>query len=241
MVVSGAGYTSGFDKNPFAPFFTKKSPHIIATGPMDKYPMETERYQLLLEDITDKIPEQPRLHPTPDHFASVAALKQAPFITISPSSVWFTKRYPPERWIKLIELLPASHNIYILGGPGDKELGDTLVNGTNRTNVFNQCGTLSYLQSAALMKDAQMNYANDSAPLHFAGAMNAPVTGVFCSTISWLGFGPTHNGGRIVEIDYPLQCRPCGIHGRKSCPEGHFKCAYDIKDEQLLWWTSKTI
>jgi heptosyltransferase-2 len=37
-----------------------------------------------------------------------------------------------------------------------------------------------------------------------------------------------------VEIDYKLYCRPCGLHGYKKCPEGHFKCAYDIPVSKLL-------
>jgi ADP-heptose:LPS heptosyltransferase len=40
------------------------------------------------------------------------------------------------------------------------------------------------------MKDAAMNYVNDSAPMHFASAVNAPVTAVYCSTIPAFGFGP---------------------------------------------------
>ena len=40
------------------------------------------------------------------------------------------------------------------------------------------------------MSRAGMNYVNDSAPLHFASAMNAPVTAVYCSTIPGFGFGP---------------------------------------------------
>ena len=40
--------------------------------------------------------------------------------------------------------------------------------------------------------------------------------------------------GYIVEIQEPLDCRPCGLHGYKACPLGHFHCAYRITDRQLL-------
>jgi heptosyltransferase-2 len=100
----------------------------------------------------------------------------------------------------------------------------------------NLCGKLSFLQSAALMQAAEMNYTNDSAPLHFASAMNSPVTAVFCSTVPAFGFGPLRNNGKAVEIKERLSCRPCGLHGHKTCPEGHFKCAMEITNEQLLWW-----
>jgi ADP-heptose:LPS heptosyltransferase len=84
------------------------------------------------------------------------------------------------------------------------------------------------------MADATMNYVNDSAPLHIASAMNAPVTVVFCSTVPAFGFGPIHANGRVVEITGYLDCRPCGLHGYKACPKGHFKCALDIKVEDAL-------
>jgi len=38
----------------------------------------------------------------------------------------------------------------------------------------------------------------------------------------------------VVEIDYKLYCRPCGLHGYRACPEKHFKCAYDIPTSHLI-------
>ena len=84
------------------------------------------------------------------------------------------------------------------------------------------------------MQNAFMNYTNDSAPLHIASAMNAPVTAVFCSTVTWFGYTPLSDKSFVVERAEPLYCRPCGLHGRKQCPEGHFKCALDISKNQLL-------
>jgi heptosyltransferase-2 len=95
-------------------------------------------------------------------------------------------------------------------------------------------GKLNFLESAALMEKAVMNYVNDSAPMHFASAMNAPVTAIYCSTIPAFGYGPLSENSTIVELQEPLSCRPCGIHGKKSCPETHFNCAMKIRNEQLL-------
>ena len=74
-----------------------------------------------------------------------------------------------------------------------------------------------------------MNYVNDSAPLHIASAMNAPVTAVFCSTVPSFGFGPLRENGRVVETPEDLDCRPCGLHGHRECPKGHFRCALGIE------------
>ena len=32
-----------------------------------------------------------------------------------------------------------------------------------------------------------------------------------------------------IQIEENLDCRPCGLHGHKECPKGHFKCGnFDI-------------
>ena len=74
-----------------------------------------------------------------------------------------------------------------------------------------------------------MNYVNDSAPLHIASAMNAPVTVYFCSTEPSFGFGPLSDNKTIVEVKEKLNCRPCGLHGKESCPKGHFNCGLKIE------------
>jgi heptosyltransferase II len=155
-------------------------------------------------------------------------------ITVSPASVWFTKQYPVDKWVDFLDVVPSGHTIYVLGAPGDKMLAEQIKQASKHPNIVILCGQLSFLQSAALMKHAAMNYVNDSAPMHFASAVNAPVTAVYCSTLPSFGFGPLSDTSFIVEKDEPLYCRPCGLHGRKECPEGHFRCAYDIKLQQLL-------
>ena len=239
--LSGAKYKAGFDKNPFSFCHTRKIKHIISPAYDELFVHETTRNQQLIADITDNIPALPQLYPSAADYALVKQYQSSPYICIAPSSVWFTKQFPAEKWIALLNQLPAHYNIYILGAPADSAVAERIWAQTIHERAQSLCGKLSFLQSAALMEGADMNYANDSAPLHFASAMNAPVTAVFCSTVPAFGFGPLRENGRIVEVAERLYCRPCGLHGHKTCPEGHFRCALDITNDQLLWWTSKTI
>ena len=238
---SGARHKIGFDKNPFSFCYTHKVKHCISEPYAPNPVHETQRNQELIQPFTDAFPAYPRLYPGAEDFKKVSALKERPYICIAPASVWFTKQFPVQQWARLIDRLPADMRIYLLGGPGDQELARTLQRDTLHRGVQILCGALNYLESAALMQEAQMNYVNDSAPLHFASAVGARVTAVFCSTVPAFGFGPVSSEARIVEIEERLYCRPCGLHGHKACPEGHLRCALDIKTEQLLWWTSKTI
>jgi heptosyltransferase II len=226
--LSGAKTTNGYDKNPFSAFFSKSFPHKIGNKGDKEYLHETERNHSLIRDITDNVPGKPVLYPSISDFESVNAYKSHSFVTISPASVWFTKQYPKERWVEFINGTPVNYQVYLTGGPGDIDLCAWIRQSTSNLNVHILAGQLSFLQTAALMKDAVMNYTNDSAPMHLASAMDAPVTAVYCSTIPEFGFGPLSSKSFIIQTEENLECRPCGLHGFKECPQGHFKCAYGI-------------
>ncbi|HVS97143.1 MAG TPA: glycosyltransferase family 9 protein [Puia sp.] len=235
---SGAKQTIGFDKNPMSRWFTRRIPHVISApvkpGAVIGGPTihEIQRNQALIAAFTDGEAAKPRLYPTAADEAAVAAYKSGSYITISPASVWFTKQYPREKWAEFVRRVPGRYTILLLGAPSDRGLCESLVGA--RDGVVNLAGRLSFLQSAALMRDARMNYVNDSAPMHFASAVDASVTAVYCSTLPAFGFGPLSGDSHIVEIKRHLDCRPCGLHGYRACPLGHFNCAYQIEDIQLL-------
>lgn len=237
---SRAKETIGFDKNPLSRFFTHRIPHIVSAPARPGVVSagatlhEIDRNQALIAAFTDDQPARPRLYPTPADEDRVAKYKKRPYITVSPASVWFTKQYPKEKWASMIQKLPGEIMVYLLGAPSDRELCQSIVAGNPTPLVAELSGQLSFLQSTALMQGAVMNYVNDSAPMHFASAVNAPVTAVYCSTIPAFGFGPLSDNRHIVEINEPLDCRPCGLHGYRACPRGHFNCAYKIQDQQLL-------
>jgi len=167
-------------------------------------------------------------------YSKTAAYKSATYYTISPASLWFTKQYPLEKWVEFISYIPAQTKIYFLGSPNDNILCEEIIRRSGHQGCVDLSGKLSFLESASLMKDARMNFTNDSAPMHLASAMNAPVTVIYCSTVPRFGFGPLSDDSKIVEIAGELYCRPCGIHGYRSCPEKHFRCATQIDVDQLI-------
>jgi lipopolysaccharide heptosyltransferase II len=215
----------GFKKNPLSFTFSKSLPHELNGT------HEVERNLSLIQHLTDERFQMPKLYPTPKDFEKIATdyinkiAKNKAFVTIAPTSVWFTKQLPATKWIELINQLSAATTIFLIGGPGDFDACENIKNGSENKNVYNTCGQLNLLASAALMSKATMNYANDSAPIHIASAMNAPMTAVFCSTVPKFGFTPLSDNRKIIETTENLSCRPCGLHGKKACPKGHFKCS----------------
>ncbi len=228
---SGAGSTAGFDKNPFSFLFTHRYPHRFEEGVH-----ETDRNYLLAGSITDAALQKPKLYPRGIDYRNISHLQEAPYYCIAPTSVWFTKQFPPGQWERLIGLLPSQHPVYLLGGPADAPTAEKLAGG--RANVSNLCGKLSLLESAALMEGALMNYVNDSAPMHLCSAVNAPVCAVYCSTIPGFGYGPLSDRSFVIQTPETLLCRPCGIHGHRTCPEGHFRCATGIDVSRIASLTA---
>jgi heptosyltransferase-2 len=220
----------GFDKNPFSFLFTHSVVHQFS----EKGQHEIDRNHQLLSSLFLTKVAMPKLYPTASDELAVSSYQQTPYLCIAPASVWFTKQFSIEKWVDLINELPFKGPIYLIGGPGDKLLCDQILQKINRKSVVNLAGRLSFLASAALQKKAVLNYVNDSAPMHFASAVNAPVVAVYCSTLPNFGFGPLSDKSFIVQTNEALACRPCGIHGKKQCPLKHFDCAKTIKMDQLI-------
>ncbi len=220
----------GFNKNPFSFLFTRKIKHEIGNG---KH--EVERNIETVTEITDESIFNPKLHPSKEDYQIVSQYKMRPYICIAPTSVWYTKQFLAEKWIELINRTDSKYQIYLIGGPDDKTDCDKIISESNNKNVTNLCGELSLLQTSALMANSSMNYVNDSAPMHMSSAMNAPTTAVFCSTVPKFGFGPLSDNSKVIETEEKLDCRPCGLHGYKACPKGHFKCATTIEIDKLIF------
>lgn len=226
---SAASHICGFDKNPLSWRYHHSVPHLI--GEAHGSPHEVERNQTVIAHLTDAVPGQPRLYPSEADYEKVRM--DVPYVCMAPTSVWFTKQWPPGKWKELIQAISQDMAILLLGAPHDRAACEAIVRGSGHPQVRVLAGELTLLQSAALMAGARMNYVNDSAPMHLASAMNAPVTVIYCSTLPEFGFGPRSSSSRVVETSLKLDCRPCGLHGFNACPKGHFKCA-DIEVQPMV-------
>lgn len=233
--LSGADLTAGFKSNPLSFAFTNEIKHDFEGN------HEIERNHRLIEWFTDDQPARPKLYPGKENFEKIKSLvNKGQYICISPASIWFTKQFPEVRWVELISELPDRVRIYLLGSKLDYNLCERIRKQIEKKDLVNLSGKLDLLDSAALMKKAVINLVNDSAPMHIASAMNAPICAIYCSTIPQFGYGPLSDNSIILQITHEMRCRPCGIHGKVACPEKHFNCAYQI-DLQPLWTYLKRI
>lgn len=219
---SGAKRKVGFHKNPWSWFFDYAAAHELDGR------HEVMRNYGLLNGLCSREAVGPALFPTAAAETKMQAFSSSPFITLSPASVWFTKQWPKAHWITLIGLVPSSLTIYLLGGPSDASYLEEILKEANRSGIENLAGKCSLLESGYLMQKAQMNIVNDSGPGHLAAAVGAYVTTLFCSTDPVFGFSPYGNKVAIAEANPKPKCRPCGLHGKKECPLGDFKCGNEL-------------
>jgi ADP-heptose:LPS heptosyltransferase len=217
--LSGSKQKFGFSKNPFSFCYTKVFPHEINDGIH-----EVDRNQQLISSLGEFSMMKPKLYPSSKDEQSVLQFKKRDYVCMAPASVWFTKQMPEHKWIELIQLVKNRvSQIYLIGGSSDYEMCEKIRVRSGIDLVVNISGKLSFLESAALMRDAKFNFVNDSGPLHLASAVNARVVAFFCSTTPKFGFGPLSDMAKIIEVKN-LSCKPCGLHGYKECPKTHFNC-----------------
>ena len=233
VALSKATQRFGFRKNPLSVFYTKSFPHSIGTKGKH-YLHEVERNQQLIAGITDEKPAHIRLYPSAEQYQKVSKYKTEKYICVAPASLWFTKQFPQHKWVEFLNQLPNNLQVYLLGGKNEVPLCDELISLCPTKKLKNLAGELSLLESAAIMRDASMNYVCDSSPMHLASSVDAPTTAIFCSTIPEFGFGPKSTDSCVVQERENLSCRPCGLHGHKTCPKGNFLCAENIKVQELL-------
>lgn len=216
----------GFDKNAFSKMYSKRVSHSLTDGTH-----EVERNLKTIAHHGAKKMVRPELFPSISDREGVEEFTKKKYYCLAPASVWETKKLPTSKWTELIEILIQKGEVKLIGGPTDSELCANIQKEFPK-GVHNLAGKLTLLQSAALMEGAEMNYVNDSGPLHIASAMNAPTRAFFCSTVPQFGFGPLADDSKIIENQDELACRPCGFHGHNKCPLGHFDCGHTIEITQ---------
>ena len=227
--LSGAEKRISYDNSSLPYFYTDKVPY------SQKH--EISRVLDLLQPlgIVELKIIKPELFPSDDDKREVSKIfnglgikSKSELICIAPGSVWFTKRFPEEKFIELLNMMDKSDfKIALIGGKEDIKLCEKIISKTTNNEVYNFAGKLSILQSAELIKNGSLLITNDSAPLHLANAVGTKVIALFGSTTKEFGFYPIGENDKIFEVN-GLKCRPCSNHGRKSCPIHTFDCMNDI-------------
>ena len=90
------------------------------------------------------------------------------------------------------------------------------------------------------MEKSLLLVSNDSAPVHFGCAARLPVTAIFGPTTPAQGYAPIAPRTAVSQHTH-LGCRPCGTHGAKRCPLGHFRCMDDLSAQDVMIAVERTM
>ena len=147
-------------------------------------------------------------------------------IALAPGAGFYTKRWPPDYFAQLIDMINAQgrFNILILGGEHERLTGKYL---GAKENVYDFTAGPSLLQTAVFLSKTAVLISNDSGVMHMATAVKTPVVAMFGSSVRELGFFPYRSKNTVLEM-IDLKCRPCSHVGRNKCPRNHFKCMNEI-------------
>lgn len=232
--LSGIPQRIGFDRSTGSFLFTRKVVYPLKVH-------EVDRNLSLLSGFNPHLTDpSPELFPSSEDFSYARKLlldfgmgEEDRIVGIAPGSVWATKRWLPERFAEVSQLLmrKAGAKVVFLGSEDDQNLCESIASLMTDKPVI-LAGKTDILQSAATISFCKVVLSNDSAPVHLASAMRRPVVAIFGSTIPELGFAPYGENHLIIEKK--MECRPCGIHGRGKCPQKHFRCMREITTEEVF-------
>jgi heptosyltransferase-2 len=230
-IASGARVRIGFSTATGARLFTHRVPYATELH-------EIERNAKLLaalgvEPPAPQLPLELRLRDDQHERVRTAIERtgKQPRIAIAPGAVWATKRWLPERFGEVARMLHRDGaSVAFLGGASDRELCTAIA---RQSGGYVLAGELDPAETVAFLRSCTLLIANDSAPTHLATLAACPTITIFGSTVPAFGFGPRAPGSVTVEPP-PLECRPCGTHGRRQCPLGTLECMHSIEAADVL-------
>lgn len=154
-------------------------------------------------------------------------------VGLVPFSHWKTKRWEESGFAKVIDRL-AGYKIktIIFGGPSDLDAANK-IKAMTKGNPIIACGNILISELPGFFERCNLIIGNDTGIIHIAYALNKKTLVIFGPTTPELGFGPYKTTSTFI-LQKPLPCRPCSLHGPKTCPKGHFNCMRKITPEEVL-------
>jgi heptosyltransferase-3 len=137
------------------------------------------------------------------------------FIHMHPTSRWFFKTWPAEKFAELIlRLGRQGDQVVLTAAPSADEREMVAAIKTHlKAPVVDLTGSLSLKELAALTARARAFVGVDSAPMHIAAAMQTPTVAMFGPS-GEKHWGPWGVKFRVVASTRPEHsCRPCGNDG----------------------------
>ncbi len=156
---------------------------------------------------------------------------EAPLV-LCPAAQHATKRWPERHWLALDEALAAAGRARLYFSLARERASFPALAARIEREPRARWISEPLPRIAALMSRGAAAVAGDTGLMHLAAARGLRVVALFGSTSPVLGFAPAGEGHVVLCRDEP--CQPCTLHGRETCPLGHFRCMIGIEPGAVL-------
>ena len=145
------------------------------------------------------------------------------------------RRWPPTKYIELINRLPSNWRITILGGPDEVGLVPIFQSISNN-NIKILINVMTLAETAKFLYDSvDILVGNDGGLLHVADVLHIPTVAIFGPSLG-CKWGPIQKNSKIVEVDH-VDCRPCikNYEGTvpQSCARSDTLCLQSVTCEMV--------
>jgi heptosyltransferase-2 len=203
-----------------------------------RYPLMIQRFMALAEPPSATIPSLsetqsvwPILKVDPmnrDQALTRFGLElKKPIIALCPGAEYGpAKRWPTRHFAVLAKQFQLEgKQVWIFGGPKEKELADDIHHHLGDASCINLCGQTSLLDAIDLMSLCELVVTNDSGLMHIAASLSRPTVAIYGSS-SPKFTPPLSLNTKILSLN--LDCSPCF---ERVCPLGHTRCLNDLFPE----------
>jgi ADP-heptose:LPS heptosyltransferase len=113
------------------------------------------------------------------------------------------KRYPPERWVQVIEDLArgVDQPMTLIGSNGEAALAATVCARIDSPYLINRVGQSTLAELMEWIGVARLVIGADSAPVHIAALCATPVLNLSSATVNFWETGPRSAASRILYAD----------------------------------------
>jgi heptosyltransferase-2 len=179
---------------------------------------------------------------SPSLLAQNVPVKKVPRrIILSIGSPWPTKDWPVQNVVQYInQAIEHDCEVVLTGDQSAIHKSKEIENSILSAKFVNRVGQTTLEEWVDLIASAELVVSGDSASIHVASDLKVPVLALFGPTVPDFGFAPWRSPSLVLGVN-DLKCRPCDIHGPKTCPLGHHKCMTNIKPEKVWGFSSDFI
>ena len=153
-------------------------------------------------------------------------------IGIAPGGRHQTKMWNEESFAKLADEIVNLGDVPVfIGDKNDMDVVER-IREIMTGKSFSLAGKIDLSETIGVISHLNALVANDSGPMHIAGALGIPFVAVFGPTHPDLGFCPRYSSGTIIHSG--VECSPCSLHGSSPCRKRHRFCMDEITWEKIF-------